>query len=181
MIRSKLVILSVPLKENFAENFAVLWSSVLLETMNLGPRGFRYFLNLYPPYLFSRTRVRSISPDWREIVVELPKSLLTRNYVGTTFGGSLYAASDPFYMLMLVKILGIKNYIIWDKEGHIEFLKPARTKITYRFVITDDTLAKIRREVDSIGKSLPEFYVEGTDSDGNACVRIRKKVYIRRK
>lgn len=149
--------------------------------MNLGPRAFRFFLNLYPPYLFSRTRVRSISPDWREVVVELPKSILTRNYVGTTFGGSLYSAADPFHMLMLVKILGIKDYIIWDKEGEIEFLKPARSKITYRFVITDDDLAKIRREVDSIGKSLPEFLVEGADGGGNVCVKIRKVVYVRRK
>src|SRR4030095_9967104 len=78
-------------------------------------------MNIYPPYFFSRTKVKSVSADWREVVVVLKKSLLTRNYVGTTFGGSLYAACDPFYMLMLIQILGIKDYIIWDKGASIDF------------------------------------------------------------
>src|SRR5215471_1742481 len=106
--------------------------------MQLGPRGMRFFLNIYPPYFFSQTRVKYIAPDWREIIVELPKTLLTRNYVGTTFGGSLYAASDPFFMLMLIKILGIKDHIVWDKGAKIDFKRPARSKITYHFVITEE-------------------------------------------
>ncbi|MCE9624539.1 MAG: DUF4442 domain-containing protein [Deltaproteobacteria bacterium] len=94
--------------------------------MELGPRGMRLFLNWYPPYLFTRTRVKSISKDWRSCVVELKKSFLTRNYVGTTFGGSLFAATDPFLMLMLIKILGIEDYIIWDKAAIATFKPKAR-------------------------------------------------------
>lgn len=149
--------------------------------MELGPRGMKFFMNLYPPYFFSRTRVKSISPDWREIVVELPKTLLTRNYVGTTFGGSLYAASDPFFMLMLIKILGIKDYIIWDKGAEIDFKKPARSKITYRFVITDEDLRHIQKSLEETGKTIPIFHVDGIDTDGNVCVSIKKHVYLRKK
>ncbi len=147
----------------------------------MSPFWFRVLLNFYPPYLFSRTRVRSVSEDWREIVVELSKSFLTRNYVGTTFGGSLYAAADPFLMLMLIKILGIKDYIIWDKAAEIDFKKPARSKITYRFLITDADLEKISREIGEKGKSIPEFLVEGRDTEGDVCVAIKKMIYIRRK
>lgn len=149
--------------------------------MNLGPRSLRFLMNLYPPYLFSRTRIKHIAPDWKEIVVELPKSLLTRNYVGTTFGGSLYAASDPFFMLMLIKILGIKDYIIWDKGAQIDFKKPARSKITYRFVIQEADLQRIQQDLKSKGKSLPEFQVDGISKEGEVCVSIRKLLYIRRK
>ncbi len=149
--------------------------------MELGPRAFRFFVNLYPPYLFSRTRVKYIAPDWKEMRVELAKSLFTRNYVGTTFGGSLYAATDPFFMLMLIKILGIKDYIVWDKGASIDFKKPARTKITYRFLITEEALKKIRGDLETQGKSLPEFQVDGIDKDGEICVTVRKTIYIRKK
>jgi hypothetical protein len=166
------------------ENRVTTWGSPLRQTnhpMQLGPRGMRFFLNLYPPYLFSRTRVKYIAPDWKEIIVELHKSLLNRNYVGTTFGGSLYAASDPFFMLMLIKILGIKDHIVWDKGAKIDFKKPARSKITYRFLVTEEDLQRIYQELETKGKSLPEFLVEGKDKDGEVCVSIHKLLYIRKK
>ncbi len=149
--------------------------------MKLTPRRARFFMNIYPPYFFSRTKVKSVSADWREVVVVLKKSLLTRNYVGTTFGGSLYAACDPFYMLMLIQVLGIKDYIIWDKGASIDFKKPARTDITYVFKITDEDLRKIESDLNTRGKSIPEFLAEGKDKEGEVCVTIRKTVYIRRK
>ena len=149
--------------------------------MELGPLGMRLFFNLYPPYFFSRTRIKYIAPDWREIVVELPKSLLTRNYVGTTFGGSLYAATDPFFMMMLIKIFGIKDHIIWDKGAHIDFKRPVRSNLIYRFIITEDELKKIQEGLKRSGKVLPEFSVDGIDKNGDVCVSIRKILYIRRK
>lgn len=149
--------------------------------MELSPRSFRFFTNLYPPYLFSRTRVKYISPDWKELVVELKRSLLTRNYVGTTFGGSLYQAADPFYMLMLIHIMGIKNYIIWDQSAEIDFIKPARTKVTYHFKISDEQLARILRDLETKTIVRPEFLVDGVDQEGDICVHIRKVIYIRKK
>ena len=149
--------------------------------MALGPRGLRFFLNLYPPYLFTRTRVKSISADWRECVVELKKSWLTRNYVGTTFGGSLFAATDPFLMLMLIQILGIKDYIVWDKSAEIEYRRPVKSTITFRFRITDQDLAKIHGDLEKEGKSLPQFEIEGIDREGTACVKVRKTLYIKKK
>ena len=149
--------------------------------MKLGPRGMRLFFNLYPPYLFSRTRVKYIAPDWKKLIVELPKSFLTRNYVGTTFGGSLYSAADPFFMIMLIKIFGMRDYIIWDKGVTVDFKKPARSKITYSFTITDPVLEKIRRDLAETGKSLPELWVDGVDEEGVICVSILKKLYLRKK
>jgi Domain of unknown function (DUF4442) len=39
-----------------------------------------------------------------------------RNYVGTHYGGSLYSMADPFFMVMLINILG-PSYIVWDKSA----------------------------------------------------------------
>jgi len=141
----------------------------------------KIFFNFYPPFFFTRTRIRSISPDWKRVVVTLKKSFLTRNYVGTTFGGSLYAASDPFFMLMLIKILGMKDYIIWDKGAEIEFKKPVRSNLTYYFQITDQDLENIRLELQSKDKILPVFSADGFDETGTLCVTIRKILYIRKK
>jgi hypothetical protein len=149
--------------------------------MELGPRGLRRLLNLYPPYLFTRTRVKSISDDWREAVVELKKSLLTRNYVGTTFGGSIFAASDPFFMLMLIKIFGIRDYIVWDKAATIEYKRPARTTLTFRFVITDENLAAIEKDLEEHGKSEPVLLVDAVDREGEICATVSKTLYIRKK
>jgi acyl-coenzyme A thioesterase PaaI-like protein len=149
--------------------------------MELTPRSFRILMNLYPPYLFSRTRVKFVSLDWKEVVVELKKSLLTRNYVGTTFGGSLYQAADPFFMLMLIKIMGIKDYIIWDQDAEVVFTKPARSKVTYHFKITDEQLGQIRKDLEQNPIVRPQFYVDGVDDEGETCIRIRKGLYIRKK
>ena len=45
--------------------------------------------------------------------------------VSKIFGGSLYAAIDPFFMIMLMKNLG-PAYVVWDKAPTIRFRKPAR-------------------------------------------------------
>ncbi len=148
---------------------------------HFGARMMRVLFNFYPPYFFTRTRVRSISPDWREVVVELPKSVWTRNYVGTTFGGSMYAACDPFFMFMLIKIMGLRDYIIWDKSAEIDFKKPVNSTLTYRFVITDADLESLHRDLNEKGKSLPVFSVDAVDREGQVCATIKKVVYVRKK
>lgn len=149
--------------------------------MEFGPRGLRRLLNLYPPYLFTRTRVKSISDDWRESVVQLKKSLLTRNYVGTTFGGSIFAASDPFFMLMLIGIFGIQEHIVWDKAATIEYKRPAKSTLTLRFLITDQDIAAIEKDLSEKGKSEPVFYVDAVDREGHVCATVSKTLYIRKK
>ena len=75
--------------------------------------------------------------------LELPLSWRTRNYVGTIFGGSIYSAVDPIYLLMLIRRLA-PDFIVWDKAARIEFLKPGRETLHARFVINDAELAAIR-------------------------------------
>ncbi len=144
-------------------------------------RSFRFFMNIYPPYFFTRTRIKYVSKDFKEVVVVLKRSLLTRNFVGTTFGGSLYSAADPFFMLMLIRIMGIKEYIIWDQDAKIEFLKPVKSHLTLRFLISDANLKAIEEDIIRDGLSRPHFVVEGKDNEGKVCVRVDKGIYIRRK
>ena len=60
------------------------------------PRGLRRLLRFWPPFLFAGVRVLAISDDWRHARVALRLRWYSRNYVGTHFGGSLFAMTDPF-------------------------------------------------------------------------------------
>ena len=57
-------------------------------------RKIHWMLNLWPPFLFQGVRVREIDPEFRFAEVVVRKSILTRNIMGTTFGGALMAAAD---------------------------------------------------------------------------------------
>jgi len=65
----------------------------------------------WPPFLGAGIRVRSLSDDFRDAVVELHLGWFNRNYVGTHFGGSLYAMCDPYFMIMLMHNLG-RDYLV---------------------------------------------------------------------
>lgn len=89
---------------------------------------FRWGWNFFPAYRGAGGRIEYISDDWHEARVRLPLSWRTRNYVGTIYGGSIYASIDPIYMLMLMHILG-KGYVVWDKAANVRFRKPGRTTL----------------------------------------------------
>jgi hypothetical protein len=82
---------------------------------------FKRLINLYPPYWGTGIRVTRLAGDYSHLRVEMPLRFYNRNYVGTHFGGSLYAMVDPFYMLMLIQILG-PDYLVWDRSAGIDFI-----------------------------------------------------------
>jgi acyl-coenzyme A thioesterase PaaI-like protein len=139
----------------------------------------RWGFNLFPAYCATGARITYVASDFREVRVRLPLSWQTRNYVGTIFGGSMYAAVDPVYMLMLIKNLG-REYIVWDKSACITFRKPGRTGLYARFVIDQRELDEIRsalrqaRHVDRV------YHVDLADEQGAVHASVEKVVYVRR-
>src|SRR5258707_15253434 len=111
-------------------------------------RVMRWKFGLFPAWRGTGARVSYIASDFREVRVELPLSWRTRNYVGTIFGGSIYAAVDPIYMLMLIRRLG-PEFVVWDKAATIQFKKPGRETLRARFVIDDQELMAIRTALES--------------------------------
>ncbi len=144
------------------------------------PEHLKLLINLYPPYWGTGISVKRISPDYREIVVQMKMRWYNHNYVGSHFGGSLYAMTDPFYMLMLIHILG-KEFVIWDKAAHIEFVKPSRGTVTATFVITDEQIDAILRNTSGGQRYFPEFFVEVKDEEGETVARVTKTLYVRKK
>jgi hypothetical protein len=132
------------------------------------------------PFLGAGIRVRSLSDDFREAVVELRLGRLNRNYVGTHFGGSLYAMTDPFFMIMLLHNLG-GDYLVWDKSGSIEYVAPGRGTVHAHFQLTEARIADIKAQAAGGDKVLPEFEVYVKDQAGGIVARVRKILYVRLK
>jgi acyl-coenzyme A thioesterase PaaI-like protein len=137
-------------------------------------------MNLWPPFLGAGIHVRSISADWSEAVVELRARWLNRNYVGTHFGGSLFAMTDPFFALLLMHRLGAQ-YLVWDQAARIDFVAPGRGTVSARFGLPEERVAAIRAGAAGGAKVLPEFEAEIRDREGALVASVHKTLYVRLK
>ncbi len=70
------------------------------------PGAMRRGMNVWPPLLFAGIRIEHIDPGFRRVRVRLARTPLTTNYFGTQFGGSLFAMTGPFWVIMLARNLG---------------------------------------------------------------------------
>jgi acyl-coenzyme A thioesterase PaaI-like protein len=142
-------------------------------------RMIRWRFNLCPAYRGTGARVTYISSDFREARVKLPLNWRTRNYVGTIFGGSLYGAVDPMYMILLIKILG-PDYVVWDKAATIRFVKPGRGTLFARFLVEESGIEEIKKALETAPSIDRVYSVDLTDAQGVVHATTEKTVYIRR-
>ena len=140
----------------------------------------RLYFNFFPCYRACGAKVLYIASDWRTIKIQLALTWLTKNYVGTIFGGSLFAATDPMYMIMLIKLLG-KDFIVWDKAASIKFLKPGNATLFATFSVSDQDLADINERLTTSKKTEKTFTVTLVDKGGTPHAEVERLVYIRRK
>lgn len=136
--------------------------------------------NLWPPFLFSGIKIVKISKDFRYASTRLKLRWWNANYVGTQFGGSIFAMSDAMYMVLLLNILG-PRYIVWDKAATIRYLKPGRTDLTAEFHVTDEDLAFIRSALEENEKIDWTKKVEIKDAKGVVVADVDRVLYIRKK
>ncbi len=143
-----------------------------------GRRWLIRLMNIFPPFLGAGIRVRP-NDDLTVFDVRMKLHWWNRNYVGTHFGGSLYALCDPFFMLILFEALG-PGYIVWDKAATIRFRRPGRGTVRARFEITPERVAEIRAAADRDGKTEPTFQAEVIDAEGQLIAEVEKLLYVRR-
>jgi acyl-coenzyme A thioesterase PaaI-like protein len=144
---------------------------------SLATRIDRVKLNFFPAYRGTGARVIYIAEDYREVRVKIPLSWRTRNYVGTIYGGSIYAGIDPIYMLMLMKNLG-KDFVVWDKAAKIRFKRPGIETLFADFLLTEEELSEIKTLLET-EKSVDRIYaVKLADASGKVHAEIEKTLYI---
>jgi acyl-coenzyme A thioesterase PaaI-like protein len=137
-------------------------------------------MNVWPPFLLTGIHMTYLSKDFRTATVEMRMRWWNKNIVGSHFGGSLFAMTDPFYMLLLMANLGDK-YLVWDKFAHIDFIKPGYGTMTAEFNLTDEMIAEIKQHTASGNKYLPEYDVYVKDKQGDDVALVKRTLYIRKK
>jgi acyl-coenzyme A thioesterase PaaI-like protein len=142
-------------------------------------RLFRWKVNLFPAYWCSGGRLTYIAADFREIHVSLPLSMRSRNLVGTIFGGSMFAATDPIYMIMLIRLLG-PDYVVWDRDASIRFLKPGRGTLHARFLVPEAETEAIREALETQRSVNRVYTIELKSDDGTVHAVIERTVYVRK-
>ncbi len=140
----------------------------------------KFILNIYPPYWGTGISIEKISPDYKEIIVRMKRRWYNSNYVKTHFGGSLYAMTDPFFMLMLIHNLG-NGYVVWDKSANIDFIKPGIDTVTARFLITDDHIKTILKNTAEGQKHFQKLVVQVKDEKDELVALVTKVLYNRKK
>lgn len=140
----------------------------------------RWGFNLFPAYRRTGGRITYIRHDFREIIIQVPLNWKTRNYVGTIFGGSMFGAVDPIYMVMLIQIFG-RSYEIWDKKASIRFRKPGRSTLTAQFQVDEEEITTIKEILSQQEKADRTYHIDLVDEDGDICAEVEKVIFFRRK
>jgi hypothetical protein len=138
------------------------------------------FINFWPPFLGAGIHLRRLSPDFREADVELRQRFWNTNYVGVHFGGSLFAMTDAFYMLLLMENLG-REYIVWDKAATVRFRKPGRGTVRAEFRLSEAEIDEVRAAVAEKGKYERAFVVRIVDSASDVVAEVEKLIHVRHK
>ncbi len=138
------------------------------------------FVNLYPPFLGAAIRVSYPKDDPYAIVVTAPLRLRNRNLFGTQFGGTLYMMADPFFVFILMKHLG-PGYLVWDKKAEIEFLRPGRGRVTGRYHVPPEEIARVKALADAGEIVEPVYTADIVSDDGEVVARVTKTLWVRKK
>ena len=156
--------------------------SVLLQLLGGGEKShaLRRWINFWPPFLGAGIRIKRIAPDMKAVDVEMKLRFWNANYVGTHFGGSLFAMTDAFYMLMLMANLG-REYIVWDKAATIRYRKPGKGTVRAEFRLSDSQIEDIREKLKTLPKYEPVFSVEVKDEAGVVIAEVEKVLHVRKK
>ena len=148
-----------------------------LKTFFTDAQIYKYLFNWSPMYKRSTGKIIEVSDDIHSVKIKIPLSIKNRNYVGSIFGGSMFSATDPIYMIQLMNILG-ENYVVWDKDATIKYKRPAMETVYSEFVFSKEEIEHIKNEVSNKG----EFNLVKTPNivtaSGVVIVELSKTIYV---
>lgn len=149
--------------------------------MMVAEKTLKWALCLYPPLLFQRIWVQRFHPGFRGVDVKINHSLFNKNYNGSIFGGTIYAATDPFYALLFDQLLQRKGFKVrvWLKSASINYLKPGRSALFFTLLITDEMLNEAVQALNTQGKFVKAYPMELRDRSGQLCATVMNEVYVR--
>jgi len=149
--------------------------------MIVSEKTLKWGLCFYPPLLFQRIWVRRFHSGFRGVDVKINKSLFNKNYNGSIFGGTIYAATDPFYALLFDQLLQREGFKVrvWLKSASIQYLKPGRSTLYFTIIVTDEMLNDAITALNTTGKFVRVYPMEILNKQGEICATVMNEVYVR--
>ncbi|MEO9869707.1 DUF4442 domain-containing protein [Ekhidna sp.] len=138
---------------------------------------FKWFFNISPMYRRTTGRVTSVSKDFSRVEIKISISYKNKNYVGTIFGGSLFAATDPIYMVQLIQLLG-RDFVVWDKSSDVKFRRPASSDAYAVFEFTQEEVEQIKLDVADKKEIDLVKNVHLKSKEGKLFCEIEKTIYV---
>ncbi len=138
---------------------------------------FKYGFNWSPMYRRSTAKLTYVSDDLLTVTIKIPISYKNKNYVGSIFGGSLFSATDPIYMIQLLNILG-DDFVVWDKSAKIKYKRPAKSDVYASFKFSKDEIEVIKQKVIVQGEFDCEKQLLITTKDGTIISEVEKAMYV---
>ena len=135
-------------------------------------------LTFYPPFIGAGIRVRADDADPYTMTSSMALRWFNRNTWGTHFGGSLYAMTDPFFALILIRTLG-PGYSVWDKAACVTFVRPGVGTVKAVFHIEREEVEEIRRRVDAGGVAEPTYEVDVMNEASKVVAHVQKVLCVR--
>lgn len=139
----------------------------------------RWLFNCYPAHWFSGGKMAFLSSDYRYCKVILRKNWRTRGLFGNIFGGNLYAGIDAMPMALLKKRLGHDRFVVWDRSGEINYLKPAYCKMLVAEIHLPDEIFNVAMSQIEQGEAAHiTFSFDLTCPRGTLYARVTKVVHV---
>lgn len=147
----------------------------------VSPFIFKWMLNLYPPFLFGRIRIKHVAKDFQHVQVVVRKSIFNKNLSQSVFGGTMFSAADPFFALMYWQNFAHqynRKVKVWLKSAEIQYKRPAMTDLTLDFYISQEDVEAAKYAIEANGKYTKVHEVELKDKNGNVSAVVKLEPYV---
>jgi acyl-coenzyme A thioesterase PaaI-like protein len=141
----------------------------------------KWALRLYPPLFLQGIWLVRFHTDFKGLDVRIKKSFLNSNYNHSIFGGTIFAAADPFYPVLLHQLLEKKGFHlrVWVKSAAIQYLKPARTDLNFTIRMSELDLEEAMHLLANTGIYTKMIPIELFDKNDELCAFVQSEVYAR--
>ncbi|MGB5417872.1 DUF4442 domain-containing protein [Algibacter sp.] len=138
---------------------------------------YKYGFNWSPMFRRSTGKVIHVSSDLHYVKIKIPLSWKNKNFVGSIFGGSMLSATDPIYMIQLIKILG-DDYVVWDKSATINYKRPGKETLFCEFNFSQEDIISIKKEVKNKGEIDIIKTPKIINKEGIIIAELSKTIYV---
>ena len=141
----------------------------------------KWALRFYPPLFLQRIWIVKFDKGFRGVQVKITKSLLNKNYNNSIFGGTIFAAADPFYPVLCHQVFIHKGYkvIAWSKSSEIQYIKPGLTNLYFKISLSEQEIDDAETLLNTTGKYIKTHPIDIYDKHGEICVSVRNEIYVR--